>query len=142
MPRIDRMVTRDQLKPNPRNARTHSRKQIRDIANSIAAFGFTAPIITDESGLILAGHGRFAAAELLGFPEVPVVELHGLTEAKKRALALADNKLADKAGWDRERLAIELPELTDLLVQEGLDLTITGFEPVEVDQIAPATKQS
>jgi ParB-like nuclease domain len=136
MPRIDRMVPRDQLKPNPRNARTHSRKQIREIANSIAAFGFTAPIITDESGFILAGHGRFAAAELLGFPEVPVVELHGLTEAKKRALALADHKLADKAGWDRERLAIELPELTDLLVQEGLDLTITGFEPVEVDQIA------
>ena len=117
MPRIDRMVPRDQLKPNPRNARTHSRKQIREIANSIAAFGFTAPIITDESGLILAGHGRFAAAELLGLAEVPVVELHGLTEAKKRALALADNKLADKAGWDRERLAIELPELTDLLVR-------------------------
>lgn len=136
MPRIDRMVPRDQLKPNPRNTRTHSRKQIREIANSIAAFGFAAPIITDESRLILAGHGRFAAAELLGLAEVPVVELHGLTEAKKRALALADNKLADKAGWDRERLAIELPELTDLLVQEGLDLTITGFEPVEVDQIA------
>ena len=65
MPRIDRMVPRDQLKPNPRNARTHSRKQIREIANSIAAFGFTAPIITDESGLILAGHGRFAAAAVV-----------------------------------------------------------------------------
>jgi ParB-like chromosome segregation protein Spo0J len=93
MPRIDRMVPRDQLKPNPRNARTHSRKQIREIANSIAAFGFTAPIITDESGFILAGHGRFAAAELLGFPEVPVVELHGLTisSAPFRSEAISSN---------------------------------------------------
>ncbi len=109
MHRIDRMVARDQLKPNPRNARTHSKKQVREIAASIEAFGFTAPIITDENRMILAGHGRFAAAELLGVAEIPVVELHGLSEARKRALALADNKLADKAGWDRERLALALP---------------------------------
>src|SRR5215211_5821094 len=135
MHRIDRTVARDQLKPNPRNARTHANKQIREIAASIKAFGFTAPIITYENGMILAGHGRFAAAEFLGHAEIPVVELHGLSEAKKRALALADNKIASKAGWDRERLALELPELTGLLIEEGLDLTITGFEPVEVDQI-------
>ena len=135
MHRVYRMVPGDQLKPNPRNARTHPQKQVREIAASIEAFGFTAPIITDENGKILAGHARYAAAQSLCLPEIPVVELHGLSDAKKRALAIADNKLASKAGWDRERLAIELPELSDLLVGEGLDLTITGFDPVEIDQL-------
>ena len=76
------------------------------------------------------------AAELLGLSEVPVIFLEGLTEAKKRALLLADNKITENAGWDRKRLAVEFPELTELLIDEGLDISITGFEPVEIDQIA------
>src|SRR6266516_6609104 len=126
----------DALKPNARNARTHSKKQIRQIGDSIAAFGFLVPILIDEGGVIIAGHGRYAAAVLLGLQEVPVIRVEGLSEAKRRALALADNKIAENAGWDRELLATELPELADILIVEGLDLSITGFAPVEIDQIA------
>jgi DNA modification methylase len=124
------------IKPNVRNARTHSKKQIRQIADSIAAFGFLVPILIDQGGLIIAGHGRYAAAVLLGLKEVPVIQVAGLSEAKRRALALADNKIAENAGWDRELLATELPELADILIVEGLDVSITGFAPVEIDQIA------
>jgi len=126
----------DVIKPNARNARTHSKKQICQIADSIAAFGFLVPILIDQGGLIIAGHGRYAAAVLLGLQEVPAIQVAGLSEAKRRALALADNKIAENAGWDRELLATELPELADILIVEGLDLSITGFAPVEVDQIA------
>ena len=124
------------LKPNPRNARTHSKKQIRQIADSIVAFGFVVPLVAEENGMILLGHGRLAAAILLGLSKVPVIVLEGLSEAKKRALLLADNKITENAGWDRKRLYIELPELAELLIEEGLDISITGFEPVEIDQIA------
>jgi DNA modification methylase len=124
------------IKPNARNARTHSKKQIRQIADSIAAFGFLVPILTDQGDRIIAGHGRYAAAVLLGLQEVPVIQVEGLSEAKRRALALADNKIAENAGWDRKLLATELPELADILIVEGLDLSITGFAPVEIDQIA------
>lgn len=124
-----------ELTPNPRNARTHSKKQIRQIAESIQAFGFTVPLLIDRDGLIIAGHGRLAAAEYLGLNELPVIVVDGLSDAKKRALLLADNKIAENAGWDRELLAIELPELTDLLVQDDLEISITGFVPVEIDQI-------
>src|SRR5262249_33907781 len=126
----------DAIKPNARNARTHSKKQIRQIADSITAFGFLVPILIDQGGLIIAGHGRYAAAALLGLEEVPVIRVEGLSEAKRRALALADNKIAENAGWDRELLATELPELADILIVEGLDVSITGFAPVEIDQIA------
>jgi DNA modification methylase len=125
----------DQIKPNPRNPKTHSGKQIRQIANSIVAFGFTNPILTDEHGEILAGHGRYQAAQLLGLTTVPVIVAAGLSRAKRRALAIADNKIAENAGWDRERLALEIPELTDLLGADGLDISILGFEPVELDQL-------
>jgi ParB-like chromosome segregation protein Spo0J len=124
------------LKPNPRNARTHSKKQIRQIADSILAFGFVVPIVVDETDTILLGHGRLAAAIDLDLNEVPVIVLEGLSEAKKRALLLADNKITENAGWDRKRLSIELPELAELLIEEGLDISITGFAPVEIDQIA------
>ena len=107
-------VSPDALKPNPRNAHTHSKGQIRQIADSIVAFGFTVPILVDENLLTLAGHGRLEAAKLLGLSMVPVIVLEGLSEAKKRALLLADNKIPANAGWDRERLAIELPELAEL----------------------------
>ena len=128
-------VSPDELKTNPRNARTHSKKQIRQIADSIVAFGFVVPLAIDENRTTILGHGRLAAAKLAGLSEVPVIVLEGLSEAKKRALLLADNKIAQNAGWDRERLAIELPELAELLVEETLDISITGFEPVEIDQI-------
>ena len=123
------LICIDAIKPNPRNAHTHSKKQIEQIAKSIDAFGFTVPVIIDETSMLLAGHGRFEAAKLRGLKKIPAIRLRGLSEAKKRALLLADNKIAENAGWDRERLAIELPELADLLIAENLDISITGFEP-------------
>jgi DNA modification methylase len=124
------------LKPNRRNARTHSKKQIRQIADSVAALGFSVPVLIDDNSVILAGHGRLEAAKLLGMKNVPAIRLRGLSEAQKRALLIADNKIAGNAGWDRERLALELPELAELLLEEGQDLSITGFEPAEIDQLA------
>ena len=124
-----------QIKPNPRNAKTHSRKQIRQIANSIIQFGFITPLVVTEDGELIAGHGRYEASNLLGLKKVPVIVLTGLSPAKRRAFAIADNKIAENAGWDRERLAIEIPELTGLLSEEGLDVSILGFEPVEIDQL-------
>jgi hypothetical protein len=129
---IVRQVAIGQIKPNSKNARTHSTKQIRQIADSIVAFGFTNPLLVTEDGELIAGHGRYQAAKLLGLETVPVIVLAGLSPAKRRALAIADNKIAENAGWDRELLAIELPELADELVGEGLNISITGFEPVEI----------
>ena len=121
-------VALERLKPHPRNSRTHPQKQIRQIADSIAAFGFTNSIVTDENYVILAGHGRHKAAAQLGLQQVPVLVLRGLPEAKKRALLLADNRLAEKAGWERSTLAIELSSLAPALSEIGLDIEITGFE--------------
>ena len=123
------------LTPNRRNARTHSTKQIGQIAASIKMFGFLVPIVVDEPRNIIAGHGRYAAAQKLGLDKVPVIAVSGLSPAKKRALALADNKIAENAGWDREILAVELPELSELLVSDNLDISITGFAAAEIDQI-------
>lgn len=124
-----------EIRPNPANTRKHSAKQIRQIANSIIAFGFTAPLLVSEDNELIAGHGRYQAAKLLGLVEVPVVVVAGLSPAKRRALAIADNKIAANAGWDRKRLATEIPELTDLLDDEGLDISILGFEKIEIDQV-------
>jgi DNA modification methylase len=124
------------LRPSARNARTHSKKQVRQIADSITTFGFLVPILIDEDARIIAGHGRHQAALALGLTEVPVIRVEGLSEGKRRALALADNKIAENAGWDRELLATELPELAELLILENLEISITGFAPVEIDQIA------
>ena len=90
------------------------------------------PLLIDDDGVIIAGHGRYAAAKLLDLKQVPAIKVRGLSEAKRRALALADNKIGENAGWDRERLAIELPALAEILVVEGLDVSITGFSPVEI----------
>jgi DNA modification methylase len=123
------------IKPDRRNCRTHSAKQIRQIANSIAAFGFTNPLLVTEDGELIAGEGRYRASQLLGLEKVPAIVLAGLSPARRRALAIADNKIAENAGWNRERLAIEIPELVGLLQTEGLDLSILGFEAVEIDQL-------
>jgi DNA modification methylase len=123
------------LRPNKRNSRTHSKKQIRQVANSILRFGWTYPILIDENDIILAGHARYEAALLLGLQEVPVIVVTGLSDAEKRALALADNKIAANAGWDRKLLSEELGELAKLLPECNLDLEITGFEPAEIDSL-------
>jgi DNA modification methylase len=124
-----------QIKLDWRNSRTHSAKQIRQIANSIAAFGFTHPLLVNEDGTLIAGEGRYKAAQLLGLAKVPAIVLAGLSPARQRALSIADNKIAENAGWDRERLAIEIPELAGLLEADGLDVSVLGFEPVELDQL-------
>ena len=123
------------LRPNPRNARTHSKRQIRELAKIIKAAGFLNPIVIDEFGMVLAGHGLLAAAGHLGMDTVPTLCAAGLSEAVKRAYILADNKIAEKAGWDRERLAQELTDLTSLLPPLDWDVTLTGFDPGEIDQI-------
>ncbi|MBQ8106589.1 MAG: ParB N-terminal domain-containing protein [Afipia sp.] len=123
------------LRRSTRNARTHSKKQILQIADSIRTFGWTQPILADDNGNVIAGHGRMAAALELKLKAVPVIYCTGLTESQKRALALADNKIATNAGWDRTLLAIELGELTALLTELNLDLHITGFEPAEIDSL-------
>lgn len=120
-----------QLRPYRRNARTHSQKQIAQIAASIRSFGFNNPVLIDNEDIIVAGHGRVAAAKLLGLEVVPVIRLEHMSEAQKRAYILADNKLAEKAGWDAEILAIELQNLLD--IECDFDLTVTGFEMPEID---------
>ena len=121
----------DALKPSPRNARTHSNKQVRQIAASIRAFGFVAPVLIDEDGNIIAGHGRVAAAKELVLESIPCRRVGHLSPAQKRAYALADNKIALNAGWDEQLLAEELDELTSLSLD--FDIETTGFSIPEID---------
>lgn len=121
------------LKPYARNPRTHSKKQIKQIAASIKEFGFTNPILVDADGGVIAGHGRLEAAKILGFETVPTIRLDHMSEAQKRAYIIADNKLALNAGWNEELLAIELQGLLDLDID--FDITLTGFEIPEIDLI-------
>ncbi|MBR0904555.1 ParB N-terminal domain-containing protein [Bradyrhizobium liaoningense] len=129
------LTSTSDLKASKYNARTHSKKQIQQIANSILRFGWTSHILADDKGNIIAGHGRHLAAVALGLKTVPVITASHLTEVEKRALALADNKIADNAGWDRGKLVAELGELANLLPEINLDLSITGFEPAEIDAL-------
>ena len=117
------------LIPYARNSRTHSDAQVAQIAGSIREFGFTSPVLIDEAGGIIAGHGRVLAARKLGMAEVPTIALAGLSEAQKRAYVIADNKLALNAGWDEELLKVELQDLTDA----GLDIGVTGWSPEELN---------
>jgi DNA modification methylase len=117
------------LRPYPGNARTHSKKQVQQIAKSIERFGFTNPALVSDENQILAGHGRVQAAKLLGMVKVPIVRLSQMTEAERKAYLLADNKLALNAGWDREILAIELQGLVDV----EFDIELTGFSLAEID---------
>jgi len=123
--------TLDALTPDPRNARTHPRRQVDQIAAAIRAFGFTNPILIDPDGEIIAGHGRLLAAKAVGMSEVPTITLPDLTEAQKRALRLADNKIALGAGWDLDLLKVELADLASLDL--SFDLTLTGFSTGEID---------
>src|SRR5580693_1720266 len=129
------MLPPHSLRPAPRNARTHSKNQIRKIADSMIRFGATNPVITDERRRIVAGAARTEAAKLLGLKRIPVIQLSHLNETEIRAYMLADNKLAERAGWDREMLAVEFEELQIALPEIGLDVGITGFEPGEIDSI-------
>ena len=123
----------DVLRPWAGNARTHSKKQLRQIADSIRTFGFTNPVLIDEENTILAGHGRVAAAKLLGLATVPCRLISTMTAAQKRAYVLADNKLALNAGWDEEMLATELSGL--LATELDFDLGVTGFSIPEIDSL-------
>ena len=117
-------VKRDQLIPYINNSRTHDARQVKQIASSIKEFGFTNPLLIDEDGGIIAGHGRLLAADLLGIDQVPTITLVGLTEAQRKAYVIADNQLALNAGWDLDTLKVELDRLTEL----DFDVDLLGFD--------------
>jgi DNA modification methylase len=119
------------LQPRTTNPRTHSKKQITQIANAIRRFGFTNPILVDDANGIVAGHGRIEAAKIVGLDQVPIVRLSAMSEAEIRAYVIADNRLAENAGWDRALLGLELQYLTELEID--FDVTLTGFELPEID---------
>lgn len=123
----------EKLIPYARNSRTHSDEQVAQIAASIKEFGWTNPILVDGEAGIIAGHGRLAAARKLGLKKIPVIELSHLTPTQKKALIIADNKLALNAGWDNDMLALEFEELE----LEGFDLDITGFDEKEINALIP-----
>jgi ParB/RepB/Spo0J family partition protein len=135
IPTATDMTTRRQLLfaaigdliPDPQNPRKHGRAQIRAIARSIESFGFNAPILVDKNNKIVAGHGRYEAAQLLGIDNVPVILLDHLTPTQAKAYLLADNKLTDRSTWDDTKLAIQLKELSDLVLD--FDIEAIGFEP-------------
>jgi DNA modification methylase len=120
------------LKPRASNPRTHSKKQIKQIADSIKEFGFVNPVLIDGDSRIIAGHGRVEAAKLRGMTKVPCLRIDHMSETQIRAYVIADNQLALKAGWDVELLKLELKELSDSL---EIDVTRTGFETAEIDQL-------
>ena len=119
------------LTPYAGNARTHSEEQVTQIAASIQEFGFTNPILADGDGVIIAGHGRLLAAQRLGLDKVPVITLDHLTDAQRRALVIADNKLAENAGWDEDMLRAELQALEEM----DFDLDLVGFSDEELDEL-------
>src|SRR5271165_5369873 len=128
----------DRLIPYIRNARTHSEEQVAQVAASIAEFGWTNPILVGGDGVIIAGHARLAAARKLKLTEVPVIVLDHLTPTQRRALVLADNRLALSAGWDEEMLRVELESLEE----EGFDLDVVGFTDEEVEELLRDPEES
>lgn len=118
----------DDLIPYVNNTRTHSEEQVNQIASSIKEFSFTNPVLIDEQGGLIAGHGRVMGAKKLGLKEVPTITLNNLTEAQKKAYIIADNKIALNAGWDEELLKIELQALQEM----DFDLSLTGFSDEEL----------
>jgi DNA modification methylase len=135
LPWMVEMLAPSSLKAAKRNARTHSEKQIELIANSILHFTLIKPVIIDNRGRIVAGHGVWLAAKKLGLKLIPVIRVSHLSEAQLRAYALADNQLATKSGWDRELLSLEFGDLQIALPEIGLDLTMLGFEVGEIDSV-------
>lgn len=123
----------EDLAPLPRNPRKHSKRQIRQIADSIRAFGFTNPVIVDDENRILAGHGRVEAARLLKMTSVPTVSIEHLSEADKRAYILADNRLAELAEWDDDLVKLELELIQSL--DSAFDLELTGWSTAELDSL-------
>lgn len=122
----------ERLIPYARNARTHSDEQVAQIAASIAEFGWTNPILAGSDGIVIAGHARLQAARKLGMTEVPVIVLDHLNETQRRALILADNRLALNAGWDEEMLRVELTALEE----EGFNLDVVGFTDAELEDLS------
>jgi ParB-like chromosome segregation protein Spo0J len=121
----------DRLIPYARNARTHSDEQVAQIAASIREWGWTNPVLVDEDGGIIAGHGRVLAARVLALAEAPVMVARGWTKAQKQAYLLADNKLALNAGWDDKALSLEIMDLDGM----GFDLALVGFNPDELSDL-------
>src|ERR1700676_3024488 len=121
----------DAPKPRTTNPRTHSKKQIAQIAKAIRRFGFTNPVLVDDVNGIIAGHGRVQGAKAAGLAQVPTVRLSDMSEAEIRAYVIADNRLAENAGWDRALLGLELQYLTELEID--FDVTVTGFDLPEID---------
>jgi len=119
------------IKPNERNSRTHSDEQVADIAKSITEFGWTVPLLIDEAGTLLAGHGRLRAAQLLGLDAAPCHRKVGLTDAQKRAYVIADNKLAQGSEWDEELLRLELKDLMAV----DFDMGALGFDEDELNAL-------
>src|ERR1700722_11787440 len=119
------------LIPAPHNARKHSRAQVRAIARSIEAFGFNAPVLIDKNRQIVAGHGRYEASKLLELTQVPVIFLDHLSETQAKAYMLADNKLTDRSTWDDVKVAVQLKELSELVLD--FDIEAVGFELPEID---------
>lgn len=124
-------VSRLTLKPYPKNPRTHTKKQIRQIAKSIETYGWTNPILIDDTGGVIAGHGRLAGAEFLGLDQIPVIRISDMTTVQKRAYVIADNRLAEVAEWDEDVLAMEIEDLINLNLD--FDVTTVGFDMPEID---------
>lgn len=122
------------LIPNARNARTHSPEQVSQIAASMKEWGWTIPVLIDEEGGIIAGHGRVLAGHLLKYQEAPCMTARGWSDAKKRAYMIADNKLALNAGWDDEMLRLEFEELQEV----GYPVELTGFDPASIEKLLTA----
>ncbi|MGE0187578.1 MAG: ParB/Srx family N-terminal domain-containing protein [Hyphomonadaceae bacterium] len=138
MPDVIEHVRVSALKPYARNTRTHSKRQIEQIARSIERFGFTNPVLVDDELTIIAGHGRVEAAKRLGLGDVPIIRLSRMSAADIRAYRIADNRLAELAGWDNELLAIELQGLTEI----GFDVELTGFAVAEIDLIIDSVAEA
>lgn len=134
--KVERRKVADLL-PYAKNSRTHSDAQIDGIAASIQEWGWTVPVLIDEAGTIIAGHGRIQAAHRLGIKEVPCMTAAGWSDAQRRAYVIADNKLAENAGWDQANLGAELDALSDL----GFNLSLTGFNEAEVAGLVAKTPE-
>ena len=130
--RLEKIVVAD-LVPHDRNPRTHSKKQIKQIADSIKRFGFTNPVLIDGNNSVVAGHGRIEAARMLGMKTVPVLRLEHMSEAEKRAYIIADNRLAELAGWDNNLLALEFDAIAEL--DKEFELALTGFDGAEIEAL-------